>query len=75
MLWLRWLGHAGSVVSVHRLSCPNSMWDPPRPGIVPYTGRQIFNHCTTREVLCMVFSAKARKPGEGTKRARGLIER
>ena len=61
---------AASLVAEHRLqmrrlsSCGSraqlfhSMWDLPRPGLeprVPCIGRQILNHCTTREAQKCYF--------------------
>ena len=57
---------AASLVAEHRLQTRRlssrgsraqllrGMWDPPRPGLEPVSpciGRQILNHCTTREAL------------------------
>ena len=60
---------AVSLVAEHRLqtlrlsNCGSrawslcGMWDLPRPGLkhVPCIGRQILNHCATREALFLVF--------------------
>ena len=64
---------AASLVAEHRLhtrrlsSCGSraqllcGMWDLPRPGLeplVPCIGRQIFNHCATREALKSIVLTK-----------------
>ena len=61
---------AASPVAEHRLqmrrpsNCGSraqllcGMWDPPRPGlepVVPCIGRQMLNHCATREAPCYVL--------------------